>query len=189
MLDSMAGGGRRQRQGLLDLAKRADRGIFVHLPLWLLIAVWTDLLAQQPLFCALNAAVFLGNALLRHGLRPRFAAWVERDWRSAHAAYMALLLANCVHWGLLTGASMHWAALHAAEMPLLFASVGVGASGALGLSISRFVRFWYPACVLGPIALAMLTMPSALHALLALMSVVLVAYLYKASEVVHDDYW
>jgi len=51
------------------------------------------------------------------------------------------------------------------------------------------VRFWYPTCVLGPVAVAMLTEPTPLHTLLALMSAVLVPYLYKSSQVVHDDYW
>jgi diguanylate cyclase (GGDEF)-like protein len=177
------------RQGLLDLAKRGDRGIFVHLPLWLLIALWSDLWARLPVFCILNALLFGANALTRVALRRRFAGLVERNLRLAFRLYMALLLANCVHWGVLTGASMHFAALHDAEIPLVFASVGVGCAGALGLAISPFVRLWYPASVLGPISLVLLAKPTQLHTLLALMAAVLVAYLYKASQVVHDDYW
>ena len=187
-LDAMVSRGR-ARQGLVDLAKRGDRGIFVHLPLWLLIAYWTDLLAQQPLFCAINALIFLGNAGARLVLRRHFSALVEYDYRLARRIYMVLLLANCVHWGALTGAAMHFPALRSAEVPLLFASVGVGCSGALGLAISPFVRLWYPICVLGPMVYALLNDRTPLHNLIALMSVVLVAYLYKASQVVHDDYW
>ncbi len=179
----------RARQGLVDLAKRGDRGIFVHLPLWLLIALWSELLAQQPLFCLINALIFSANIAARLLLRHRFMALVERDYRVARRIYMVLLLANCVHWGVLTGAAMHFPALHGAETPLLFASVGVGCSGALGLAISPFVRLWYPTCVLGPIAVAMLTDPTPLHTLLAAMSLVLVLYLYRGSQVVHDDYW
>ena len=187
-LDAMMASGR-AREGLLDLAKRGDRGIFVHLPLWFLIAIWTELWAQHPLFCVINALIFGANAIARLMLRQRFGALVERDYRSARNVFLALLLANCVHWGVLTGLAMHFTALRNAEVPLLFASVGVGCSGALGLAISPFVRLWYPACVLGPIAVALLTEPTPLHTLLALMSMVLVAYLYKASRIVHDDYW
>ncbi|WP_280150920.1 GGDEF domain-containing protein [Piscinibacter sp. XHJ-5] len=179
----------RARQGLLDLAKRGDRGIFVHLPLWLLISLWTGLWTQQPLFCAFNSALFLGNALARQLLRQRFARMVEADYARAFRVYMTLLLGNCLHWGVLTGLSMHWPALHAAEMPLVFVAVGVGCSGSLGLAISPFVRFWYPAGVLAPLAVALLTDPTALHTLIALVSVVLVPYLYRSSQVVHDDYW
>ncbi|HEX6706645.1 MAG TPA: GGDEF domain-containing protein [Albitalea sp.] len=179
----------RVRQGLLDLAKRGDRGIFVHLPLWLLIAVWTDTWTRQPLFCTLNALLFLANALARQRLRGRFEALVDRDYGRAFALYMTLLLANCVHWGVLTGASMHWAGLSQAEAPLIFVSVGVGCAGVMALSISPFVRLWYPTCVLAPMALAMLTDRTQLHSLLALISMILVAYLYKSSQVVHDDYW
>ncbi|TMH31232.1 MAG: GGDEF domain-containing protein [Betaproteobacteria bacterium] len=162
-LDAMMASGR-AREGLLDLAKRGDRGIFVHLPLWFLIAIWTELWAQHPLFCVINALIFGANAIARLMLRQRFGALVERDYRSARNVFLALLLANCVHWGVLTGLAMHFTALRNAEVPLLFASVGVGCSGALGLAISP-------------------------HTLLALMSMVLVAYLYKASRIVHDDYW
>src|SRR5688572_6010588 len=117
-----------ERQGLLDLAKRADRGIFVHLPLWLLIAGWSELFSQQPLFCAINAGIFLANAICRSWLRPHFGALVQRNYRWARRVYLALLLANCAHWGLLTGAAVVFPALHAAEVPLLFAAVGVACS-------------------------------------------------------------
>jgi len=187
-LDGLVAGGR-AREGLLDLAKRGDRGIFVHLPLWLMIALWSDLWAQQPLFCLVNALIFGANAAARLLLRRPFRSLVDRNFRFAFRLYMVLLLANCVQWGVLTGAAIYFPALRSAEMPLLFASVGVGCGGAMGLAISPFVRLWYPACVLGPIALALLNDPTALHTLLALMSVVLVAYLYRASQVVHDDYW
>ena len=59
-LDAMMASGR-AREGLLDLAKRGDRGIFVHLPLWFLIAIWTELWAQHPLFCVINALIFGAN--------------------------------------------------------------------------------------------------------------------------------
>jgi len=177
------------RQALLDLAKRGDRGIFVHLPLWILIAVGSDLYVQQPLFCVINALIFLANAVARVMLGRHFEALVDHDFLRARRIYMVLLLANCVHWGALSGAAMHLAALRSVEAPLLFTAVGVGCSGALGLAISPFVRLWYPLCVLGPVTVAMLTDPTPLHSLLALMSAVLVAYLYKSSQVVHDDYW
>jgi diguanylate cyclase (GGDEF)-like protein len=188
LLDGMLADAR-GRQGLLDLAKRADRGIFVHLPLWLLIALWTELWAQQPLFCTVNTLIFLANIVARLMLRRRFDAMVARDFRTARRIYMVLLLANCVHWGALSGAAIHFGALHVAEAPLLFATVGVGCSGAMGLAISPFVRLWYPVCVLAPMSFALLTDPTPQHTLIALMAAVLVAYLYKASQIVHDDYW
>jgi len=187
-LDPMLTSGR-EREGLLDLAKRGDRGILVHFPLWLLIAIWTELWAQLPLFCIVNALIFGANAVLRALLRQRFPALVARNYLLARNLYLVLLLLNCLHWGVLSGLAIHFPALRNAEVPLLFASVGVGCSGALGLAISPFVRLGYPTCVLGPMTVALLTEPTPLHTLVALMAVVLVAYLYKSSQVVHDDYW
>ena len=175
------------RQGMLDLVKRADRGIFVHLPLWLMIAIWSGLWARLPTFCLLNTLIFGANAVVRLASRRRLAALMERNLRLAFRIYMMLLLANCVHWGVLTGAAIHFEVLHDAEMALVFASVGVGCAGAL--VISPFVRLWYPGAVLGPLIVALLAQPTQLHTLLALMAIVLVAYLYKSSQVVHDDYW
>jgi diguanylate cyclase (GGDEF)-like protein len=180
---------RRSRQALLDLANRADRGIFVHLPLWLLIGVWTDLHTQLTAFFWGNSVVFLANALARQELRRHFVALVKRDHRFANWLYMTLLLANCVHWGLLTAISMHWQPLQAAEFPLLFTMFAVGAFGTMGLSIMPFVRLWYPMTLLAPFVIALLMDLTPLHSMQALMSIVLVVYLYRATQVLHDDYW
>jgi diguanylate cyclase (GGDEF)-like protein len=179
----------RARQGLLDLAKRADRGTFVHVPLWILIATGSGLLTNQPLFCLVNGLIFVANVAAKLIFRPHFEALVEDDCLRAHRIYMALLLWNCVHWGVLVAAAMHYPALQPAEEALLATVVGVGCCGALGLAISPFVRLWYPACVFAPMSVAMLADRTPSHTLLALMTLVLVAYLYKTSQVVHDDYW
>ena len=69
----------RARQSLLDLAKRGDRGIFVHLPLWILIAVWSDLLAQQQLIDVLRGAVETRRALCIASVNLAFAAGVPLE--------------------------------------------------------------------------------------------------------------
>jgi diguanylate cyclase (GGDEF)-like protein len=102
---------------------------------------------------------------------------------------MTLLLGNCLHWGLLTAASMLWQPLQSAEFPLLFTTFAVGAFGTMGLSIMPFVRLWYPITLMLPFFIALLIDLTPLHSLQALMSVVLVVYLYRATQVLHDDYW
>jgi diguanylate cyclase (GGDEF)-like protein len=180
---------RRERHALHDLAKRGDRGIFVHLPLWLLLSFGLGLHHEQPVLVWANGAIFAVNVVLRVLLRRRFERLVETHLERARALYYLLLLANCVHWGVLAALSVHWPPLRPTETPLLLVGIGIAASGATTLAISPFVRFWYPTGVLGPVGLAFLLEPTRLHLLLGLMLAVFVLYIYKATEVVYRDYW
>jgi diguanylate cyclase (GGDEF)-like protein len=180
---------RRERLALRDLAKRGDRGIFVHLPLWLLLSFGIGLQHQQPGFVWANAVIFGINVVLRSLLRRGFERLVDTHFERARAVYYVLLLANCVHWGVLGALSVNWPSLRATEMPMLLVGIGIAASGATTLAISPFVRFWYPTGVLAPVGLAFLLEPTRLHLLLGLMLAVFVLYIYKATEVVYRDYW
>jgi hypothetical protein len=48
----------RERNALLDLAQRAKRGTYVHLPIWLMLASWTGLYSAVPAFFWFNTAIF-----------------------------------------------------------------------------------------------------------------------------------
>ena len=73
--------------------------------------------------------------------------------------------------------------------PFLFASVAVGTTGTIVLALNRTVRLWFPACVLLPLIAALLLHPTHENLLLAIMASILLVYIFKATEVVHNDYW
>jgi signal transduction histidine kinase/CheY-like chemotaxis protein len=174
---------------LLDLAQRAKRGTYIHLPIWLLVALWTGLPGRVPLVFWPATALFAGVTALRLGLHSRFAELVRTRPEIAKRAGLAAVLCPCLLWGLLTAASLQSELLRPAAVPFEFVSVGLAAAGTIVLSINRTLRLWFPACSLVPAIVGFLLHATQENLLLAVMASIVLAYVYKATELVHDDYW
>jgi len=178
-----------ERQALLDLAHRAKRGTYVYLPTWVLLAAWVGLPARAPLFFWINTGIFCCLTALRLVLHSRFADLLSRRPTFAKSVGLAMLLQPSLHSGLLTAASLSWAFLKPDFVPFLFSSVAIGATGTIVLSLNRTVRIWFPTCVLAPIIIALLLHPTQENLLLGILASILLVYIFKATEVVHNDYW
>ncbi len=178
-----------ERQALLDLAHRAKRGTYVYLPTWVLLATWTGLPARAPTFFWISTAIFCGLTAVRLVLHSRFADLLSTRPTFAKCVGLAVLLMPSLHLGLFTAASFYWEVLRADMFPFLFASVAVGTTGTIVLALNRTVRLWFPACVLLPLIAALLLHPTHENLLLAIMASILLVYIFKATEVVHNDYW
>jgi diguanylate cyclase (GGDEF)-like protein len=122
-------------------------------------------------------------------LRRHFVALLDANRARTQAIYIALLLSNSLLWGVLTALALHWPPLESIRWPLWLVAIGVTAAGAMGMSIINLIRWTYPTSALGPIALALLLQPTPEQVFLALMTMLAIAYFFKASKAVHDDYW
>ena len=178
-----------ERQALLDLAHRAKRGTYVYLPTWVLLATWSGLPTQAPLFFWINTGIFAAFTAARLVLHSRFAELLRTRPTIAKCLGLAMLLQPSLHSGLLTATCLSWTLLRPDFIPFLFGSVAIGATGTIVLSLNRTVRIWFPTCVLAPIIIALLCHPTHENLLLAIMTSVLLLYVFKATEIVHDDYW
>jgi signal transduction histidine kinase/DNA-binding response OmpR family regulator len=178
-----------ERQALLDLAHRAKRGTYVYLPTWVLLAMWGDLPARAPTFFWINTAILVCITAVRLVLHSRFASLLSARPRLAKYLGLAMLLEPSLHSGLLTAASLSGTFLASNFIPFLFGSVAIGATGTIVLSLNRAVRLLFPTCALLPIVIALLFHPTHENLLLAIMVSILLVYIFKATEVVHDDYW
>ena len=178
-----------ERQALLDLAHRAKRGTYVYLPTWLLMAVWAGFPARTPVFFWINTAILACLTAVRVLLHSRFEDLLNTRPIFAKRLGLTLLLEPSLHSGLLTATSLSWSLLKPEFFPLLFASVAIAATGTIVLSLNHVVRLWFPTCVLLPIILALLVHPTHDSLLLAIMVSILLIYIFKATKVVHDDYW
>ena len=127
--------------------------------------------------------------MVRLVLHSRFANLLSTRPRFAKFVGLAVLLVPPLHSGLLTAASLSWSFLAPIALPFLFGSVAIAATGTIVLSLNRAVRLWFPICGLLPIIIAMVLHPTHENLLLALMVSILLVYILKATEVVHDDYW
>ena len=178
-----------ERQALLDLAQRAKRGTYVYLPVWVLLATWTGLPGRAAGFFWFNTALFAGVTLVRVVLHSRFATLLSARPVFAQGIGLSVLLAPALHFGLLTAASLRIGYLNPAVVPFLLTAVALGTTGTIVLSLNRTVRVWFPTCVLAPMIVALLLNPTHEHVLLAIMASILLIYIFKATEVVHRDYW
>lgn len=178
-----------ERRALLDLAHRAKRGTYVYLPTWVLLASWSGLPARAPAFFWINTGIFCCVTAFRLVLHSRFADLLSRRPTFAKSVGLAMLLQPSLHSGLLTAACLSWAPLQPAFLPFLFGAVAIGATGTIVLSLNRTVRIWFPTCVLAPVIIALFFHPTHENVLLGILASILLVYIFKATEVVHDDYW
>jgi len=178
-----------ERQALLDLMQRARQGIPIHLILWLLIGWSSALHLVAPLFFAVTSALFAANMVARLIFEPRIAALSLRKPQLARGAFLFLLLANPAQWGLLSMAAMLWPVLAPADGWIWFTLTGVAASGGMALAIDPLVRRLYAPLTVGTPLCAMLWTQSSEKSLPAIAAVVFLLYIFRASRVVHADYW
>jgi signal transduction histidine kinase/DNA-binding response OmpR family regulator len=179
----------RERHALLDLAQRAKRGTYVHLPVWLLVASWTGLYSAVPAFFWLNTAVFGCATAMRLVMHARFETWLDTQPRLAKCNGFLAVIGPSAHWGVLMAIAYAWPSLHAARLPIMLTAVGVATAGTTVLSLNRSVRLTFPTAALAPGIVTFLFISTQESLLLSVMAVAVLVYVFKATEVVHDDYW
>jgi diguanylate cyclase (GGDEF)-like protein len=177
-----------QRQGMLDLASRAQGGLFVHIPLWLLLGWSVGLARDIPVFFWSNAALLCASTLIRLRWQPRVAARAADDSR-AWCVFLAMLLWNALYWGVLGALAVAWPPLQRAQTAILFIITGVTAAGGMTLAIHPVVRLAYPIAAMAPPNLMMLLNHDGDRLFIGLAAVMFMGYIVLASRAVYDDYW
>ena len=173
---------------MLDLASRARSGLFVHIPLWLVLGWSTGLMRDLPVFFWANTAIFCAVSLVRLRLQHGVAVRAADDPR-AWGFFLAMLLWNPLHWGLLGALAIEWPPLKGAQTSIMFVITGVTAAGGTGLAIQTIVRVAYPIAAMAPAMLVLLLYPGRQYLFIGCASLVFMIYIIRASGAVHDDYW
>jgi len=179
----------KERQALLELAQRGKRGTYLYLPTWLLLAIWSGLQGTAPTFFWVNTGLFGAVTAGRIVLHVKFPELLRRHVTLAKWIGLIALLAPCLHWGMLAGLSLELDFLRRDTESLEFVVVCLATAGTIVLSINDTIRSWFPVCALGPVLIGLLTHPSEDNLLRAFMATLMMAYVYKATQVVRDDYW
>ncbi|MDE2146753.1 MAG: GGDEF domain-containing protein [Burkholderiales bacterium] len=169
--------------------QRSRGGTAIHLPVWLALGWATGLDERTPLLFGAAAAGFGLIAALRFALESTLKQLSMRRHRLARRLFLALLLSNPALWGLLSA----WVSLQpptaSAAYAIWMVVTGVSAAGGLLLSIDTVVRKSYAALAVlpGSVALASAGAHAPLFPVVA--TLLLLAYVYRASAGVYDDYW
>jgi diguanylate cyclase (GGDEF)-like protein len=180
----------RERQALLEFIQRTNRGMFLHLPLWLLMGACVGMSGSHPRLFWGNCAGFALATLLRAALIVQADALIERHRKTVRRVLRALIFVPCLQWSVLATLSNYGGPLHVLMLPLQFTTVGLATAGTVVLAVDGLVRIWYPIIVMFPSGVAFaLDQPGSMRVLFALMNVITILYVWSATRVVHDDYW
>ena len=172
---------------MLDLASRARSGLFVHIPLWFLLGWSNRLISDLPLFFWVNMAIFCSISLLRLRFQDRIAARAADDpwaWR----LFLAMILWNALHWGLLGALAVGWPPLQPARTSIMFLVTGVAAAGGMGLAMQTIVRVAYPIAAVAPALCVILFHSEKQYLSMGCALLVFMIYIIRASRTVQDDY-
>jgi len=180
----------RDQQALQDFVQRTRRGVYLHLPLWLLMCPFFQLAKNAPQTFWINCAGFAVSTGLRILFLRHSAVLIAERTTIARRTLRILAFIPCAHWSLLAVLSTQEGLLHPMMLPLILVMVAMATAGAVILSIDNIVRIWYPILALAPVGLGhLLYQPGSLTALLAIMNVFVIIYVAAATRLVHDDYW
>jgi len=174
---------------LLDLAQRAKRGTYVHFPMWLLVSIWTGVYLRAPTFFWVNTGLFCCVTAMRLVMHRKFALWLDTRPKMAKQAGLFAVVGPSLHWGVLTAISSVLPVLSAARFPIMLIAVGVASAGTTVLALNRIMRFSFPTAALAPAIIVLLAHPTSENYLLSVMGFAVLFYVFKATEVVNDDYW
>ncbi len=94
-----------------------------------------------------------------------------------------------LQWGMLSAETIFFDSLRREWLPFEFVALSMATAGSVVLAINPALWICLPLCALAPPVIAELLHPTPENLLLAGMSVCVVAYVYKATKIVHDDYW
>ena len=177
------------RHALLELAQRARSGTYMHLPIWLLVSVSSGVPWVLSTFFWCNTAFFGALTATRVLFHRKFPQWLDTHPVATVRAGFALMMIPTLQWGLLSAETLLFSSLSRERMPFEVVALSMATAGSVVLSINQALWISLPLCALGPPTIALLLHPTPENLLLAVMNVCVVAYVYKATKTVHDDYW
>lgn len=178
-----------QRQSLLDLVQRARGGLPIHLILWSLMGAMGGLATRVPTFFWWVACGFGASLACRMLVEPRIATLSLQRPKVARMLFLSLLLVNPAVWGATSALAVLWPPLNSASAWIWLVVTGIAASGGMSLAFDPAVRSTYAPLAVLPAAAGVFYVDSGQGLFEPVAAVIFLLYIYRASKVVHDDYW
>ncbi len=169
--------------------QRARGGLAIHLVIWLLMGALGGFATQLPLFFWCVAAGFGASFVCRIVFEPRIAALSLRRPVLARTLFLGVLLINPALWGVTSALSLLWSAFGEAAVWSWLVVTAIAASGGMSLAFDSVVRRTYAPLAVLPATAALFCTVSGHGLFEPIASLIFLLYIYRASKVVHDDYW
>ncbi|TNC80381.1 MAG: hypothetical protein C9356_14070 [Oleiphilus sp.] len=178
-----------QVQALSDLSNRSKSGIPMYMLIWLAISITLDVHVSHPLFFQVNTVILAALICLR-----AFHMALMRDIRNRNVTTMTQwftsnLLLCSLHWGGMVGFVVYDPSLSDLETIMMIITPAFALGGACTLSISSEIRVLYPTLMFTPIITIFILNGDTESILLAVLSSLMLLYIFSSSKASHKDYW
>lgn len=88
-----------EKRAHLDLAKRARGGTIIYLAIWLISAIWVEMLQIDPVFFVVNTLIFVVTALMRVVHYRWLNEGSGTNTKGMYHWLVGILLFSSFHWG------------------------------------------------------------------------------------------
>ena len=178
-----------QVQALNDLSNRSKAGIPMYLIVWLAIVLTFDIQDSHKIFFQINTIV-LGSLIALRGIH----LYLMREIRTRNITtmtqwFVANLLLCALHWGIMVGFVLYDPTLSSVELIFMIITPAFALGGACTLSISSEIRVLYPTLMFTPVITVFLLNSDTQSILLAVLSTMMLIYIFSSSKASHKDYW
>lgn len=176
-------------QCLLDTAARASTATFLYPLIWLSVCLVTGASITWPTLVWGNLAGLVALSLVRHQFNLRLPSMLHRHPARASRIFNLLTLSTATYWGTLTALLMVKAPMQPISWMTLAMTMATATGGAILLGFNPRLRYAYPAALVAPMVVAQLMHPTTEHLLMLAMEAMFAAFLWRASGLIHADYW
>jgi diguanylate cyclase (GGDEF)-like protein len=180
---------RLQKRALGDLSKRAKGGIFIYVPVWLIIAISHQLPEVLPVLFYFNMSILLAVAGVRllhlyfQARPPELSVLFMTDWLVYTILFAAL------HWGLMAAWILFDDSAVEIRNLMIVATAGIAIGGATTLSISTRIRIFYPVLMFCPGILVLIYRGSSEGWILAGLVALALIFVHSTTKITNGDYW
>lgn len=176
-------------QVLTELTSRARCGILIYPILWFSIALWAELHTLQAPFFYLNSFIIL----LLFGVRAAnyfcMKALADKNVKTLSQWLIIGVLANALHWGLLTAWIVTHPSLDKIHYIIIIATTASTMAASSNLSISKEIRYFHPYFSILPGVLSVYLLNIEKDLFIAFLSIFSLIYIVKTAGKVGTDYW
>jgi len=177
------------QRALIETSNRAKLGIFVYPTLWAVVAYTCGLWRTDPSLMLYASTMFVLNSVLRLIHKSKLPSLAKDHFAFASATFVLLVVWNGAQWGILCFICILDPGLASMKMPMIISGAGILAGGTIIMAINSVVRIAFPVLSVVPVAAALMLQNNSEDVLIAVMSVIFIAYIIGASGTVHRDYW
>ncbi len=173
---------------LQDLGRQNLWSAWVYILLWSVIAAFTQLQQENPVFFWINSALIAITSISRLQLWRYMRDFVVTKYRRAEVHLVANTLFNAAHWGVLLALSFSLPEYERLRWPLALTISGMVGAGTWAIAFHSVTRICLPLLATVPGIVAMLATGEKTAVMSATLASIFLGYVLIATRTRQQDY-